>query len=372
MQLVFAIKSLNVVAGGAERVLVDVTGGLSRRGHDITVVTFDQPGGESRYPLDPSIHRVDLGIGAAGQRARVVETLKRTFRLRRVITDLRPDAVVAFMHSMFIPMGVAMLGSGVPVIASEHDVPALYARRPLDRLLLHFVPQVARTITVPSPGVRDSYPPYFRRHMVPIANPVTLAPGVRADPAGAGAARKVILSIGRLSEQKDQATLIDAFALLATEFPDWDVRIAGEGELRPMLEAKIAAHRLGDRIALLGSVSAIEREYAAAQIYAHPALYESFGLVVAEALGYGLPVAAFADCLGAAERVRDRRNGMLVSGTDRACALADALRRLMSDAALRVELGEAGTASVQGDTLGPVTRLWEDLLQNTIARTEQA
>ena len=44
MRLLFAIKSLNVPGGGAERVLVQVAGGLAARGHDVAILTFDSPG----------------------------------------------------------------------------------------------------------------------------------------------------------------------------------------------------------------------------------------------------------------------------------------------------------------------------------------
>ena len=96
MKLLFAIKSLNAVSGGAERVLADVAGWLSGK-HSVTVLTCDRPGGESRYPLDPAVRRVDLGIGEAGRPARLVETLQRMRAARRVVMTEQPDVVVAFM-----------------------------------------------------------------------------------------------------------------------------------------------------------------------------------------------------------------------------------------------------------------------------------
>ena len=50
MKIVFAIKSMIVLGGGAERVLADVTDGLAERGHQILIFTYDQPNGNSFYP----------------------------------------------------------------------------------------------------------------------------------------------------------------------------------------------------------------------------------------------------------------------------------------------------------------------------------
>ena len=147
----------------------------------------------------------------------------------------QPDVVVAFMHSMYLPLSVALAGTRIPFIASEHNVPDLYQDRRLEYLALHIVPLLATTITVPSEQARQTYPRWFRRKMTAMPNPVTLVEGRRADPAGPADRRKVILSVGRLVRQKDHSCLIDAFAELAPRFPDWDLRIIGEGELRSAL-----------------------------------------------------------------------------------------------------------------------------------------
>ncbi len=369
MKLLFAIKSLNSVSGGAERVLADVTGWLGRE-HSVTVLTCDRPGGQSLYPLDPAVRRVDLGIGEAGRPARLLETLRRMHAARRVVLAERPDVVVAFMHSMYLPLSIALAGTKIPMIASEHNVPDRYRSHRLQYAALHVVPLLVDTITVPSEQARQAYPAWFRRHMTAMPNPVTLVDDKRADPVGPAEGRKVILSIGRLVEQKDHKSLVDAFAAVAPEFPDWDLRIIGEGDLRAPLEQQIKALRLQDRIALPGSTSAIAEEYRRAQIYVQPALYESFGLVVAEAQGYGLPVVGFADCLGVAERIQDGFNGIAVVGENRPQALAQGLRTLMMEPMLRAALGANGPRAVRPYSLDRVGGQWEALLHSVVVRAD--
>jgi glycosyltransferase involved in cell wall biosynthesis len=266
------------------------------------------------------------------------------------------------MHSAYIPLGLALLGSGIPVVASEHIAYDHYRTRPLQAALLRLTPLLVRAVTVISPAIRNGFPPMLRRRMAVIPNPVGMQGRRAADLSGEAGPMKTLLSVGRLEEQKDHRTLIDAFARIASGFPDWRLRIVGEGGLRSNLEAQVERLGMADRISLPGATSDIEEEYAAAQLFAMPSSYESFGLATAEALSHGLPVVGFADCPGTNELIQDGVNGLLVQGPDRAAALAEGLADLMSSSARRKELGVAGTASMSDFAPERVADRWEKLL----------
>ena len=120
---------------------------------------------------------------------------------------------------------------------------------------------------------------------------------------------------------------------------------------------------LEGRVELPGFVRDTDCEYVRASIFVLPSRYESFGMVVAEALGYGLPVVAFANCLGANEIVANGCNGILVDGPEREQALANGLARLIRDPETRACLGAAGPASIERFKTETVVRRWETLLQ---------
>jgi glycosyltransferase involved in cell wall biosynthesis len=175
-----------------------------------------------------------------------------------------------------------------------------------------------------------------------------------------------VLNVGRLAEQKDQRTLIKAFAELASDHPDWTLRIVGQGPLRSELEKMIAALGLGRRVELAGIIEDMESEYASAQLFAMPSRYESFGLATAEALSAGIPSIGFADCPGTNELIEHDVNGLLVGGPDRVAALAAGLNALMSSAQLRQRMGEAGPASVRSFAINAIGARWEALLKEVI------
>jgi glycosyltransferase involved in cell wall biosynthesis len=273
---------------------------------------------------------------------------------------LAPDVAVGFMHSAYIPLGVALAGTGIPAVASEHIVYGHYDDRRIERALLHIIPRFLHSITAISEEMRHGFPPSIRRKMTIVPNPVAVAAAARADLGGG--AEKIVLTVGRLEDQKDHRTLIAAFGQVAARFPDWRLRILGEGVLRPALEAQVAALGLGDRVALPGATADIGAQYAGAQLFAMSSTYESFGLATAEAMAHGLPAIGFADCPGTNELIVDGVNGLLVQGADRPAALAEGLARLMGSEEERRRIGAAGPASIAAFAPERVVGRWESLL----------
>lgn len=365
MNLLFCIKALNNPGGGAERVMVDVVNGLVARGHRVSVLSYDLAGRKSFYKLDSRIERIELGLGSTIERATPWSTAQRIWALRPRIKRLAPDVAVGFMHSMFIPLGYALSGSGIPLIASEHIIKEHYRSRPIEWILFLTTPFFVHRITCVSPQVISAYPRFLQHKMVTIGNPVTIrAPsGARADVSGATKVSKVLLTVGRLEEQKDHETLIRAFARVAGALPDWTLRIIGEGSLRPKLKALVRNMELEGRIEMPGATQDIGAEYINAQLFVSPSRYESFGLTTAEALTHGLPVVGFVDCPGTNMLIRPSMNGELVDPADnRIHSLSQSLQRLMEDEERRKKYAANSVSTVSSYGLDVVLDAWERLL----------
>jgi glycosyltransferase involved in cell wall biosynthesis len=359
MNLAFVIKTLGVPGGGAERVLGQVTAGLAARGHTVTIVSFGSPGERDFYEVDRRVRRQWLETGNVGTRSTPVELWRRAVALRSTIKGLAPDVSIGFMHSAYVPLALALTRLPIPVVASEHILYDHYRPFPLQALALRLTGPLYAKIIVISDSIRSSFPTTLCRRMEIIPNPV-FAADTAADPVGGPS--KLILNVGRLFEQKDQRTLIEAFALVADAYPEWTLRIVGEGPLRPMLETLVRDRGLDARVQLPGAVSDIAREYESAQVFTMTSLYESFGLATAEALAQGLPAIGFADCPGTNELIENEVNGLLVPAGDRVAGLAAALSRLMESPELRFRLAQAGPQSVERYSIDAITSQWEDLL----------
>jgi len=355
VNILFLIAALSRGAGGAERVLSEVSAELVNRGHAVSVASFDAPGSEDFYPLDLRIARHRLGAPGIG----------KSLRVRSLVRNCRPDVAVGFMHTSFLRLPIGTLGTGVPIVASEHTVCAHYKTRRGLLSLLRLATSFFAAITVPSVKARDSFPPEVRRKMVIIPNPVTLSGSATSDRGRS--ARQIVLAAGNLRKEKRHALLIEAFARVAPSFTDWDLHIAGDGPELASLEAQIRSAGLDKRVKLLGPVRDMSGTYAGADIFVVPSQYESFGIATAEALSAGITAIGFADCPGTNEIIADGQNGLLVGGPDPAAALADGLSRLMSSPDERRRLGAAGPARVASYSLDSIVDQWEQLLSNVAA-----
>lgn len=362
MKLLFAIKHLASSAGGAERVICTICSGLVKRGHEVIIITFDQPDGKPFFPIDNRVKVIDLAIGNSTKRAGFLDTIQRIKKLRQVVAKERPDVAVGFMHSMFIPMAFALVGTGIPTVGSEHIVPQHYRTRRFQLLLFVIAAKILTRITVVSEAIRSSYPASIKAKMSVIANPIEKPTLKKSKPSTKSV--YTLLNVGRFDKQKDQATLIKAFSKIAPDIPNWQLKIVGDGSLRKDFEELVEALDLKDRVVLPGIISTIDNEYRSADIFVISSTYEALGLVTAEAMAHGLPVVGFADCSGTNELIQNNVSGILVEPeNDRVIALANALKNLIKNPALQKRLGLAGLGQIKRQfSTEQVCDQWEALL----------
>lgn len=153
----------------------------------------------------------------------------------------------------------------------------------------------------------------------------------------------LLIALGRLHEQKGYDVLLEAVA----EVPEAYLWIAGEGPLMGTLERLSDDLGLAPRVRFLGWREDREALLKTADICVMPSRYDSFGNVMVEAWAQNRPVIAAA-AAGPRGRIEDGKNGLMVP-IDDAGALADAIRRLIGDGALRARIAAAGRAVYEGE-----------------------
>lgn len=152
--------------------------------------------------------------------------------------------------------------------------------------------------------------------------------------------KRVILFVGQLIPRKGVWELMEAFEWVSARDADVSLVMVGDGVLRPDLEARRAASPQVDRIFIASFTSQQELPtyYALADVFVLPSLYDTFGVVVNEAMASGLPIVTTHNVGAVADLVADGVNGRVVAPGD-ANALAQALLALVQDNALRDAMG---------------------------------
>lgn len=152
-----------------------------------------------------------------------------------------------------------------------------------------------------------------------------------------------LLCIGRFCAEKGHLLLLEAFAQL--DRPGLRLVLAGDGEFRPLIEAKIAELGLGERVTITGWIGGdeVRRRIDEATLLVQPSLMEGLPVVIMEAMALGRPVIS-TFVAGIPELVQDGRTGWLVPVGD-VGSLARAMAEALDTPVKRLEeMGRAGAA----------------------------
>ena len=173
-----------------------------------------------------------------------------------------------------------------------------------------------------------------------------------------------LVCVGRLCEQKGQILLLDAARRLAEDGVDFELVLAGDGELRGVIEALIAAYRLVDRVRITGWISGLQvrEEILAARAMVLPSFAEGLPVAIMEAMVLRRPVIS-TYIAGIPELVRDGETGWLVpagdvealAGAMRSCLDATSSELLRSAEAGRKRVAERHDIDVEA---GKIARLF--------------
>ncbi|MFH8728380.1 glycosyltransferase [Streptomyces termitum] len=372
--------------GGTIRTTFTLAGQLAER-HGVEIVSVFRHRDRPWLDLPPGVtlrHLVDLRKGSPGydgdhpdhrRPARVFPRGDGRWKQYSALTDARigehlaavaADVVVATRPGLNVQLA-RQAAPGPVLVAQEHLVLDGHSYR-LRRDIAHEYALLDLVTTVTEADARA-----YRRLGLPAGVGVEAVPNSVPAPAGppADPAARVVVAAGRLTRVKRYDVLVDAFARVAAEHPEWSLRIYGGGDaaqnLKSALDRQIAALGLGERIRLMGQVRTMEQEWAKGSIAAVTSEREAFGMTIVEAMRCGLPVVA-ADCPhGPREIVEDGVDGRLVPVGD-PDAVAGALRELMADEELRAAAGRAARTAAERFDPAPVAARHEELWTRLLDR----
>ena len=218
--------------------------------------------------------------------------------LRHAVSSRRPKVLLSAGNQGNLPVALACLSSATASIAKITNP----VRRPGvvgagQRFRDWRFGKQARladvTLALSDADARNYASAYPRARFAFVHNPyVEPAHLAQASSRRPLPAEPMLLTVGRLAAQKDQATLLDALARLKDS--QWRLTIVGDGPLRGDLERQTALLGLASRITFAGFVDPLPH-YAAADLFVLPSRWEGFPAVALEALAAGLPVIA-TDC----------------------------------------------------------------------------
>lgn len=177
----------------------------------------------------------------------------------------------------------------------------------------------------------------------------------------------VVGTVARLSEEKDQFTLLDAFAKVISELQNVYLVIAGDGPLRKDLESHASDLGISQRVRFLGFRDDISSILRILDLFVLSSTSEGISLTLLEAMAAGLPIVA-TKVGGNPEVVIDGTTGFLVA-PKKPAEMAEAIYNLLSDKKLAREMGDAGKKRVEEKfSLERMAKEYKEVYEECLAR----
>lgn len=372
-------------SGGMAKVTCAFAHEMKVRGHQVSLVYSDVQTGDFYYPLDEDIPAYDIrhykGKSISypwylkikrefyrtfdKQKARTVnDEFASSFlldNLKDVLQTINPDVIVSFQPAAS-KMLLCDLQTKIPVITMSHGDPEdyfhTYPKEEIPALEKSAVCQV----------LLPSFEQHLKNHLpnvktVVIGNAIPQY-DVQADLSAQKDTYK-ILFVGRLSKNhKRPHLLIEAFAGLADEFPNWNVELWGAEDGKAYykeLQLLIKKNHLENRVLLKGPTNDVPSILRQGDIFAFPSAYEGFGLALGEAMSMGLPAVGYRSCSAVNELIKDGENGYLCD--DGVEPLKNVLRKIMKNQDLRIQMGDNANKSMRKYSLENVWNDWNELIE---------
>ena len=348
--------------GGAEKLALGLHQRYLKRDHDSILISL---AGKERGWADKGVF--SLGFGTPYNPF----VLPSLFDLKDEL-DLSSAEIV---HAHLFPSQLltGLLSEALPLraklLTTEHSTSNRRRGKGLGRLIDRwFYRQFSGIICVSNAAAAElaDWIPEISDKLEVIVNGIDLSE-FNGKPSPRYTDRKIILSVGRLTEAKNYHTAIEAFSLLrARSSLDLEYCIAGAGNLGSALKNHAMEHGVSSSVKFLGEISDIPSLMKRADVFFMPSSREGFGIAAVEAMASGLPVVAsnlpgIGDVVG-----RDQHCGILVDPGSPA-EMAEALNCLLENDMLSWRMGSsafkrAGTFSIK-ITTDKYLELYESILK---------
>lgn len=335
--LLFYFNSLQP-SGGIERVIVTLANKLCNK-YEITILVKDEP--TSFYTLDKRVKVLSLGnrlnFNMNSQISRVFTAInslyKNTKSLKHFLSKNSFDYYYLAHPLNVLEFHLAQGVNNTDTIITEHGASDAYnlIYKKIKQWLypkakVYVVPTTTDTLFYQSLKFPAQYLPHFKSDL---------------HYEKAAQNENIALSIGRFTDVKQQLILLQIWNSLVNlkQIKNWRLILVGSGELNTQFEEYINANNLQDFVFLKPPQQDIAFYYKRASLFLLTSKTEGFGMVLLEAISFGLPCISF-DCpSGPRDIIKNNENGYLIEQND-TIAFEQALVKLLTDPTLRKEMGE--------------------------------
>lgn len=375
LKIVYLTPAL-YMAGGVERVLTLKANYFAEHfGYDITIILTEGKDKPLFYPLSDKIEVVNLNIGfeelwTCSFLKKIFVYLKKQRQYKKALTNelmrLRPDITISLLRREInfindIKDGSRKIGELHVNRANYRNFEAndsnfiknLFAKFWM-RNLVSKLKQLDRFVVLTEED-KSAWPELHNICVIP--DPLSFVPKSISP-----LTEKRVIAVGRYVYQKGFDLLLQAWAEIEQQFPDWHLAIFGDGNRAPYEQQMKNLGIDSSRCHLNGPIADIQNEYINSSIFAFSSRFEGFGMVLVEAMACGLPVVSFACPCGPKDIIKNGEDGLLIERED-VEALAKGLSQVMNSDSLRHSMAKVGMENVRRFSMQHIAQQWKVIFE---------
>lgn len=377
-KIVFCTPAL-YSAGGVERVVaVKANYFAEQLGHDVTIIVTEGKGRESFFPISDKVRIINYELNYEelwrlpfGKKVFVYIIKQRRFKklLKDDLMQIRPDFTISTLRREInflngIKDGSLKIGelhvnrANYRNLDSKHSnhLKSFFAKMWMNSLLGHL--KRLDIMVVLTDSALNNWPELNNVVKIPDSLPF------RIDCKSYLSVKRVI-SIGRYTSDKGNDLLLQAWAIVEKQMPEWTLDIYGNGDKEPYQKQIVELNIDRQRCHLHGPVTDVKKEYLSSSVFVLPSRFEGFGLVLIEAMACGVPVVSF-DCdNGPRSIITNGVDGYLIPSFD-IDAYAEKLILLMRDENLRRQMGKNARKTASRYDIDKIGQQWKQLFDELI------
>lgn len=349
----------HVFGGGAERVIVNLASSFADHGHKVVLITTIGVDGE--YRVSQPVIRYILEENGYGK-SRFIGRFRRFFKMKRILKKENPDVLISFLGSALYYGIFSTRFCPIKSVISVRNDPDFDYSNILKRVVAKIILPLSEGAVFQTKDAQKWFPYKMQKKSCIIFNPIKESfYNVEYQPI-----EKLIVSVGRLTKQKNQTLLIDAFASLAMKSSCVKLYIYGDGELYNQLDEKILLLGLQGRIVLKGRFEDIPMALSKASIFVLSSDFEGAPNALMEAMAVGVAcISTDCPCGGPKMIINHNKNGILVP-VGGLKELEAAISDLLSDSNKRISLGKEAKKTAESFRTAIVYDAWNSYLKSIL------
>ena len=351
--------------GGIEKMLSQkINYFIEEYGYEVILCTSEHYKNEYVYPLNNKTKHIDLEINYSRTKSyfhpkNLLKVVRHFRKLKQTLKIEQPDIVISVNFTpeqYFLPF----IEKHIPKIKEFHSsgVTIKKSKSLLGRFkgsLFDIFERYDSLIVLNKDEVK--YYPFKNVQVIP--NFIEVEKGLEIENRN-----KTIIAAGRIAPVKQFDHLIQAWGLIANQFPDWDVKIFGDGddELSKKLHEQLLQNNI-PRIKLMGATTQLTLEMQKASIYAMTSITECFPMVLLEAQNAGLPIVSYNCPNGPRNIINNNEDGVLVQNQS-IDDFANALSNLINEKNVRLKMGIKAKNNSLNFAPSLIMEMWNKLMLN--------